>query len=319
MKCNICKIEGAYKTYTLKEMMFGFKDTFTYFECDNCGCFQIENIPANMEKYYPANYYSFKQDDNKPLQPNYFKGLQFDQISGYHKSILGGIVSFNYVSAPYHWFKFLQVDKTKAKVLDIGCGHGDLLKKLFLAGFKNLTGTDPYIEKDISYNSQLNIYKKDLLEVAEKFDIIMMHHSLEHMHNQHEVIEKLAQILNPDGKILIRIPIMSDYLFDKYGPDLISLDPPRHFFIHSLKSIKLLLEQYGFTIYKTEFDAEVTEFIASEQYKMDIPLNDPKSYFTNRNNDIFSKEQVEKFKTEINELNAQGKSSLGVFYVKRKS
>ena len=94
MKCAICGNVENNKAYLLKEMMFGFRDEFKYFECANCACFQIENIPQNMQKYYPDNYYSFNQQAEKPLQLNYFKQLQFDHLSGYKKSFLGAIASF---------------------------------------------------------------------------------------------------------------------------------------------------------------------------------------------------------------------------------
>ena len=54
----------------IKEMIFGFRDEFTYFECSKCGCLQIMQIPRNMGKYYPSNYYSFKKLDN---QNNFIK------------------------------------------------------------------------------------------------------------------------------------------------------------------------------------------------------------------------------------------------------
>ena len=317
MKCAICEAVGDFKTYALKEMMFGFKDEFKYFECEECGCFQIENIPLNMEKFYPKDYYAYKQQNQTVIKPNYFKALQFDQISGHHKSILGLIASFKYKSAQYNWFKNLKIAKETAKVLDIGCGEGQLLKSLYKAGFKNLTGVDPYIEKDISYNSNLNIFKKEIFDLTDNFDLIMLHHSLEHMPNQQDVIKVLSEILSKDGKLLIRIPIMSQPLFEKYGVDLVSLDPPRHFFIHTIKSITLLLAKYGLIIYKTEYDAEITEFVASEQYKKGISMNSAESYFTDPKLNSISKKEKEGYEYSINKLNAEGKSSTAIFYIQK--
>ena len=34
-------------------MMFKLKGCFEYFECANCGCLQIKQIPADISKYYP--------------------------------------------------------------------------------------------------------------------------------------------------------------------------------------------------------------------------------------------------------------------------
>ncbi len=317
MKCKICDTNDSFNIHVIKEMMFGFKDEFNYLECLHCGCFQIENIPSNMEKYYPANYYSFQSEQKKKTKLNYFKTLQFNQISGYKKSLPGAIVSYKYTSEIYHWFKFLHVNKKEANILDIGCGQGELLKDLFTVGFQKLTGIDPYIEKDIHYNPKLNVYKKEVFDVNEKFDLIMMHHSFEHMANEPEVLNKINQILHPDGKLLIRIPVISKPLIEKYGVDMVSLDAPRHFFIHTIKSIHLLLAKTGFSVYRTEFDSQPFEIIASEQYKKGISIYDPKSYFSDPKNSEFTKEDILNYKKQINKLNAEHQGSTAVFYIKK--
>jgi hypothetical protein len=61
MICKICGNIEENKVFEIREMMFGFRDEFTYFECSKCGCLQIAEIPINMEKYYPSNYYSFQK------------------------------------------------------------------------------------------------------------------------------------------------------------------------------------------------------------------------------------------------------------------
>ena len=37
-------------------MMFGLREEFEFFECGNCGCVQIAEVPANLAKYYPEEY-----------------------------------------------------------------------------------------------------------------------------------------------------------------------------------------------------------------------------------------------------------------------
>ena len=65
MKCSICKNTTNLKEYKVKEMMFGFREEFNYFECSKCKCIQISEIPDNMHKYYPSNYYSFNSQSSK--------------------------------------------------------------------------------------------------------------------------------------------------------------------------------------------------------------------------------------------------------------
>jgi len=38
---------------------FGLRDEFRYLECGACRCVQLVDVPADLSKYYPPNYYSF--------------------------------------------------------------------------------------------------------------------------------------------------------------------------------------------------------------------------------------------------------------------
>ncbi len=62
--CEICNNSTGNKSYVVREMMFGFRDEFEYFECAECRCLQIKDIPVNISKYYPEEYYSFKLRSN---------------------------------------------------------------------------------------------------------------------------------------------------------------------------------------------------------------------------------------------------------------
>lgn len=319
MKCNICSNKSNNTPYILKEMMFGLRDTFEYFQCGNCSCIQIKDVPENMDKYYPENYYSFSGINKEIKKLGFFKQLQYDYLTGNKKTILGAIASFKYHSDQYDWCNWLELKDKNLKILDVGCGNGELLKQLYQLGFKNLIGADPYIDADIAYNENLYIHKKSVFDLQEKYDVIMLHHSLEHMENQSEVIDRLYQILNENGKLFIRIPVVSEPLFQKYREDLVNLDAPRHFFIHSLKSINYLLHNSHFNVLKTIFDSKAFDIIASEQYKQDIPLFDEKrSYVVNRKNTTFSSSQIREFKKQMFDLNAQGEGSSVALVIEKK-
>ena len=58
-KCRICGEEAEHKVYRVKEMFFGTRQEFDYFECGNCQCIQILEIPKNLGDFYGNEYYSF--------------------------------------------------------------------------------------------------------------------------------------------------------------------------------------------------------------------------------------------------------------------
>ena len=70
MKCITCQNELKNdKFYLVKEMMYGYRDEFKYYHCSKCGCLQINNIPKDLEKYYPKDYYSYSKPN---IRSNYF-------------------------------------------------------------------------------------------------------------------------------------------------------------------------------------------------------------------------------------------------------
>ncbi len=49
--CRICENTEHNTTYEVREMMLGLRDMHTYFECAECGCLQIANVPENIQEY----------------------------------------------------------------------------------------------------------------------------------------------------------------------------------------------------------------------------------------------------------------------------
>lgn len=317
MQCKICSNVKNNKVLVIKEMMLGLNENFNYFKCNQCHCIQIASIPDNLGKYYPSNYYSYQSKSDVPKKSFFYK-LMFDYYTGYKRTIVGKILSKKIKSATFHtWFKVLAIYDRNTKILDVGCGGGELLKDLFKAGFKNSTGIDPFNKQDIIYNKSLKILRQDLLDHTEKYDLIMLHHSLEHMPFQQKTIEKIRALLNPNGQVLIRIPIVSDYLMEKFGTSVVSLDAPRHLFIHSIKSIEQLLLANKFSIEKKIYDAKPFSFMASEQYSKGISMyNDSRSYYEKNQSSIFSQEAINAYKEEIKMLNKNELSDTVCLYLK---
>jgi 2-polyprenyl-3-methyl-5-hydroxy-6-metoxy-1,4-benzoquinol methylase len=281
-QCEICANAEGNQIVTVREMMFGFRDEFTYFKCSSCGCLQIVAPPKDLSKYYPNDkYYSFHLNES---------GSKKGKIKNLLKCSLWHVwwhFNLPMQSLPYvrgfTWFSLLRKKITKTTAIaDIGCGNGFLLQQLSMLGFQNLTGIDPFIENDISYSSGIKIWKTDIYNyptqhaenniIKNRFDLIMLHHSFEHMDTPRKVLNRLYELLSPSGKLLIRIPVSDSFAWRKYGVNWYQLDAPRHFFLHTTKSMVLLAKDCGFTIKRVFYDSTASQFIYSEKYDRDISL-----------------------------------------------
>lgn len=161
MKCGICSNEKDNQVYEIREMMFGLRDLFRYFQCSNCQCLQIENIPVDITKYYPDNYYSYSTPQ---ISKNIFKKFLMksrDNYAVFGKSFMGKALFSKFPRADFDFFNLLNINKDTS-ILDVGCGAGFLLHSLREIGMKNLLGVDPYNDVNIEYRNGLVIHNKKI-------------------------------------------------------------------------------------------------------------------------------------------------------------
>jgi len=318
LACKVCGNTENNRTYVAKEMMFGLKDEFQYIECSKCKCLQIKDVPANLAKYYPEDYYSYfskgedhhiQQGFSKTLKRNLKKGLLNQYLRG--KSPIGKMLAPKF-KGYYPWIK-QDMLTTNSRILDVGCGSGELLLKMYNDGFRDLTGLDPFIKDDIHYKCGITIHKKTLDQLTEKYDLIMMHHAFEHMDEPLNIIKDIRRLLNPGGIALIRIPVGDSYAWHKYGVDWVQLDAPRHIFLHTEKSMQILAGQAGLTLSDVMYDSWELQFYGSELYKKDIPLR------ADKEKEIFSQKEMEGFLAEAHKLNAKKQGDQACFYLTKAS
>jgi len=315
MQCRICGNQKNNTQYEAQEMMFGFRDTFSYFQCSGCNCLQIASIPPDMSKYYPDDYISYQ-----PLsQRNHIQKLIFKSRNKYavfNSGVMGKIFYSKFPNPTLRSLSLISLSKDLT-ILDVGCGAGVLLDYLRELDFKNLLGIDPYNKKDIQYPNGLKILKKTIHEIEDKWDLIMFHHSFEHIPDPLETLQRVCGLLKPEGICILRIPTVSSYAWKRYGVKWAQLDAPRHFFLHSVESIKMLAGKTGLEVYNLVYDSTSFQFWGSEEYQRDIPHRDERSYSMNPGQSLFSKKEIAAFAKRAEELNAANQGDQAVFYLRK--
>ena len=319
MRCKICGNAENNKAYTAKEMMFGYGDKFSYFQCSICGCLQILEIPLNISKYYPSEYYSFNTFLSHGLLyaiKNFAKKLRVS-YAVFNKGILGKMIYQKFPDAGLRCLS--EVDITlDSSILDVGCGSGRFLCELGEFGFRNLLGIDPFLKKDIKYRKGLRILRKSINDIVSKWDLIIFNHSFEHVLYPHETMHAVSRLLAQEGVCVIRTPVVPSYFWEHYGVDWVQIDAPRHFFIYSIKAIEILAEKTDFVLRNVVYDSDAFDFWASEQYVKGIPLFSGQSYRISPSHSIFSSRKIRDFLYKAKELNLQRRSGQAVFYLKKK-
>jgi SAM-dependent methyltransferase len=321
MQCRICENTDHNIHHEVREMMLGLRSTHDYFECSDCGCLQIAEVPENIQDFYPTDdYYSY----DKVKSESGVKGFLIkkrDRYASTGKCLVGKLMQR---IQPHDKLPALRSANITldSNVLDVGCGAGHLLHSMKEAGFKNLLGVDPFNDKYIKYENGLSIDQKSIhdLSINNKsgdWDLVMFNHSFEHVFDQHEVLEKTFELLKPGGICMIRVPTVTSWAWRSYGVDWVQLDAPRHLFLHSIKSMHELAEQTGFKLDDVVYDSFAFQSWGSIQYQNDIPLRADNSYAVNPDKSMFKPEDIREFDEHSKELNKSKSGDQAAFYLKK--
>ena len=299
-------------------MMYGFRDEFLYFQCGKCDCLQIGEYPSDINKYYPENYYSFGKYDGGKFS-GAFWGIQKRKYSflifggNFIQKLMGLFSGFN----NYLIFQGLNVDMD-TRILDVGCGNGkSFLYPLAEVGFRNLLGCDPFLKNPFRYDNGLQIRNSNIFEIDGIWDIITYHHSFEHIPDPLAHLEKVSSMLGSNGVCIVRIPTVSSFAWEHYRTSWVQLDAPRHFFLHSKRSMQLLGEKSGLELYKIVYDSTHFQFSGSEKYLNGTPLSvaRPKGLLSL----LRRKFRKWQYQTKAKQLNTEGNGDQAAFFFRRRS
>ena len=312
------------RMHVVREMMYGTREAFPYYECAACSSLQVLEVPEDLSNCYPDDYLGTPPAQRaNAVQSRIPKGIrvflrqQRVRHILYGKNLLGWLVSRfgrDYFDYDWNWLRIAGVDPS-SRILDAGCGPGWLLRSLQNQGFTNLTGQDLFQKWHVE---GLTILQCPLSEVAGVFDLIMLHHSFEHMPDPLAALKDIKRLSAPRGVILIRLPVAGCLAWKEYGVDWYQIDPPRHLVIPSRRGMEILAERAGLQLFRVDFDSDEKQFCCSEQYRQGIPLKDPQSYFaSSAESGLFSPSQISSFKAKAREANITGEGDQACFYFRK--
>jgi len=214
------------------------QETFSLVKCDHCSFIFTNPRPTQSDigRYYKSDAY----------------------IS--HTNSSRGIMNKVYQQARKHAIKHKLVDIVEAHgalpktLLDYGSGTGEFLAAAKDAGWitNGLELDDEARALSIS-NYQLKVESPDKLSqfADNQFGVITLWHVLEHVHNLQDTIKEFKRILSPSGVLIIAVPNCESTDAQYYKEHWAAYDVPRHLYHFTVKSMKYLMENNGFSIEKT--------------------------------------------------------------------
>ena len=99
-----------------------------------------------------------------------------------------------------------QYAQTNSSILDVGCGSGNYVNDLYEIGFKHAEGIDPFFENDIQRGSFTRVRKLFVEDVEEQYDVVISHHSLEHVSDPLNTLLGMKSCLKDEGTLIVTWP-----------------------------------------------------------------------------------------------------------------
>ncbi len=140
-----------------------------------------------------------------------------------------------------------------ARVLDVGCGDGRLLRQLQRAGRYELHGVElpgrAAERAGTIPGIHLHVGSLDTVGLpAASFDLITLVHVFEHLPAPRDTLDRLAGLVRPGGRLFISYPNIRSWQARWGKGDWFHLDPPRHLALVPPPAVVSHLRSRGFQL-----------------------------------------------------------------------
>ncbi len=246
--CDLCGSSDTRLHLCVHDRMYGVPGDFRLVQCWSCGLLYVNPRPdqASIGAFYPdLGYHAF--------QPS--GGLKARLMNWLHDreaaALLAGL-------------------PRGARVLEIGCGTGDLLVALRERG-ADVRGIEPNAAAAEMARTRRGLpVETGILDDAQlqpaQFDVIAMKYALEHVHHPSGTLSRIGELLKPGGRAVFWIPNAASLDAHLFGPCWRGLDAPRHLYIFTPATIRRLLDSAGLRVETISYSPAPNDWAGSVEF-----------------------------------------------------
>jgi len=235
--CPACGSSNNIKVFTATDYLVS-GELFEIMECKDCSLRFTSPIPDNNEicNYYKSDDYISHTGKGNSIINKIYKIVQYFTLRSKQKKVE----------------KFSQ--KKSGLILDIGCGTGNFLKIMKQSGWEingvEINDTARGIARNNTGSVILN--QIEFFESHQKYDVITLWHSLEHLLDLQKYLDKISISLNANGVLIIAVPNYYSYDAEFYKQNWAAYDVPRHLYHFSYAAVVELLETFKFKLLRSQ-------------------------------------------------------------------
>ena len=246
--CDLCHSMNTHDYLCVRDRIYNLPGEFQLVKCDHCGLLYINPRPdrASIGAFYPdLDYHAFRPDGGIKAQVK--KILRNSEA----KSLLDGLPQ-------------------GARVLEIGCGTGELLVALRERGAQ-VMGIEPNAaavatgQKTYGLHIEHGMLDDIPLEPGQ-FDLVLMKYALEHVHSPRETLTAIQKLLKTDGRAVFWVPNSESADARLFGVWWRGLDAPRHLYIFTPLTMRELIESAGMQLSRITYSPVPNDWAGSFEF-----------------------------------------------------
>ncbi len=258
VRCILCgssRIKTLCRSSDLRGVARG---TFSLGQCVGCHLTVLTPLPHGFDpETYGAQYYTHQRLDVAALT-EYLRKI----TSTWRAQVLHDWLGYTHLATatrPSRIVALLWYVRNRrsipryhgdGRILDVGCGNGDTL--FFYRGLGwDAYGVDPDPEACAVCRTQgLKVVQGEIFDAgfpAGFFDIVRMHHVLEHVRDPIGTLSEIRRVLKKNGLLILTVPNIDGIGFAMFKKYWIGLDIPRHLFFYSPATLRRIVEKAGFS------------------------------------------------------------------------
>ena len=242
--CYLCGKDGKTLYRNLIDHLFGAPGEWAFKQCSdpNCGLVWLDPRPVLSEigKAY-QNYYTHGQANN----------AQQTRLARIIRPVLHtmSIVLLG-LRIERRRYKRMYLDQIPTgRLLEVGCGNGKRLARMQALGW-DVTGQeiDPVASEYVRTVRGIHVHVGPLetMNAPEKYDVVIMSHVIEHVHDPIALLTTCYQMLKENGLLVLLTPNAASYGHRKFCAAWRGLEPPRHLHLFACKTLIQVAQRAGF-------------------------------------------------------------------------
>lgn len=207
--CKFCRGGKQYAFTTADYNRRCSPARFRYLRCSSCGTYELDNVPTDLDAYYPADYYVFPK--NLAEADRSVAGEEY-KLAMVRRHVAGG------------------------RLLEIGPGAGMFAHLSARSGFRVETievsaRSANFIQTVLGITTHHAADEVAALAACGPFDVIAMWHVIEHVRDPVSLLNIAAERISPGGILVIATPNPGSLQFNLLRARWAHLDAPRHLFL----------------------------------------------------------------------------------------